>query len=327
MTTNQKIIDRIASILKTDDRFLIVTHVNPDGDAIGSLLGMHGALREMGKQSWPLIRDEFPESFRFLARSEDTLLDPQQVPRAPNWIVSVDVAEASRISGDISSFCESAGVINIDHHGTNPGFGQLSLVEPSATSTAELVHRVLKRAGYTLSPDVGKCLYTGLITDTGCFRFEGVDQQTLEVGAEMLAAGFASYDVTRPLFEEFPIQRLHLERLVLDRVEILLEGKLIMSSLYFEDFERLGAKMSESENLVNRLRESQGVVAGVLFTRVSEELTRVSFRSKDALDVAAVAKSFGGGGHRRAAGLKSTIPFDELKKKIVERIEAALDRQ
>jgi bifunctional oligoribonuclease and PAP phosphatase NrnA len=327
MTPNEKMIERIASVLKREDRFLVVTHVNPDGDAIGSLLGLHGALREMGKQSWPLIGGEFPETFRFLARCEDTLLDPGKVPVAPNWIISVDAAEANRISGDISPFRESAQLINMDHHTTNPGFGRLSLVDPFATSTAEVVHRVLKRAGYTLSPDVGKCLYTGIITDTGCFRFEGVDQHTLEVAAEMLAAGFASYEVTRPLFEEYPVQRLHLERLVLDRVEILLGGKLILSSLSFEDFERLGARMSESENLVNRLRETQGAVAGVLFTQISKESTRVSFRSKDELDVAAVAASFGGGGHRRAAGLKSAIPFAELKSRIVETIKAALDDQ
>ncbi len=326
MRTSGKMIDRIASVLKADDRFLIVTHVSPDGDAIGSLLGMHLALKEMGKQSWPFLSDDFPDTFRFLPGSRDLLLDTAAVPNAPNWIISVDAAEASRIAGDISLFRESARLINIDHHTTNPLFGELSFVEPHATSTAELVLRVLKKAGYRLSPDVGKCLYTGLITDTGCFRYEGVDNHTLEVGAEMLASGFDSYDVTRPLFEEFPIRRLYLERLVLERLELLLGGRLALSSLYSDDFERLGAHMSESENLVNRLRENQGVVVGVLLTKFSDELTRVSFRSKDTLDVAAVAKTLGGGGHARAAGLRSAVPFEELKRKIVEAIGDALNQ-
>jgi phosphoesterase RecJ-like protein len=315
--------ETIAGILKNQDRFAVVSHVNPDGDAAGSLLGMYRALTEMGKLVIPLTKDKLPDLYSFLPGWGDVVTDASVPPWWPDWIISLDVADATRISGDISAFRDKAKLINIDHHPTNPGFGDVNFVLPGATSTAEIVHTLLKKAGYKLSADVGKCLYTGLITDTGCFRFSGVNSGTLQIAAEMLAPGIDSYEVTRPLFEEFPLYRLQLESLLLTRIEILLGGKLVMSTLYEEDFQRFGASMADTENLVNRLRESRGVRAGILFTKMSDDLVRVSFRSKD-LDVAAIAKSLGGGGHRYAAGLKTTMPLPELKRRIVQAIEQAI---
>jgi bifunctional oligoribonuclease and PAP phosphatase NrnA len=315
--------ESIAAILKNQDRFVVVSHVNPDGDAVGSLLGMYLALTEMGKLALPLANDRLPDLYSFLPGWEDVVTDPEELTWAPDWIISLDVAESTRISGDISAFRDKSRLINIDHHPTNPGFGDLNFVQPGATSTAELVHILLKQAGHKLSTGVGKCLYTGLITDTGCFRFSGVNSQTLQMAAEMLAPGIDSYEVTRPLFEEFPLCRLKLESLLLSRIEVLLGDKLVMSTLYEEDFHRLGASMSDTENLVNRLRESRGVRVGILFTQMSDNLIRVSFRSKD-LDVASIAKSLGGGGHRHAAGLKTRMPLSELKERIVGEIRKVL---
>lgn len=314
----------IARILRTEDRFLAVTHVNPDGDAIGSLLGLALALSEMGKASQALSTDKIPDMYEFLPGRELLVADPSEVAPAPNWIISVDAAEARRISGEISHFRSRAGLINIDHHPTNPKFGDLNLVEPHATSTAELIFQLLKEAGYALSPDVGKCLYTGLITDTGGFRFSGVNSRTLELGAEIVASGFEPYEVARRLFEEYPFTRLLLERVMLERMEMLVDGSLCLSTLYVEDFDRLGADKADTENLVDRLREIRGVEAGVLITEMSESLTRVSLRSKGRLDVSVLAKSFGGGGHRHAAGIKTALSPHEIKEKLIRAIEKAL---
>ncbi len=192
----------IAGIVQNEDKFLVVSHVNPDGDAVGSLLGMYLALSEMGKQVWPFSGEKFPDLFDFLPGINALITTPEGIDDTPAWIIALDVAEERRICGDIKLFREKAKLINIDHHPTNPEFGDLNYVKPAATSTAELVHEVLAGAGYKISADVGKCLYTGLITDTGGFRFSGVDSTTLRVGAEMLGSGFDSYQVTRHLFEE-----------------------------------------------------------------------------------------------------------------------------
>lgn len=315
---------KIAKILRDENHFLIVTHVNPDGDAIGSLLGMHLALTEMGKMSRPAAGETFPELYDFLPGTGSVVTDLTLLDRPPEWIISLDVASEERISANIDGLRDKARLINIDHHPTNPGFGDLNLVNPTAASTAELVYKVLKEAGYKLSTEVGKCLYTGLVTDTGCFRFSGVTSETLSLGAELLSPGFGSFEVTRYLYEEFPLRRLQLEQIVLQRIEVLLGGRLVISTLYHEDFERLGAHMSESENLVNRLRECRGVEVGLMITEMPDKVIRMSFRSKGAVDVSEVAKSMGGGGHRQAAGAKSTLPLPELKEKIIQAVAAVL---
>jgi len=322
----QEKIRSIADALEHGQGFVVVSHINPDGDAVGSLLGMHLALREMGKQSWPLTHDGVPHSYDFLPGREDLVCNPSQISGTPDWIVSVDVATEPRISGDISPFRSSARLINIDHHPTNPGFGDLNLIDTTASSTAELVFRVLRETRHAFSAKVGKCLYTGLVTDTGGFRFAGVNASTLRIGAELLDTGFTSYEVTAPLFEEYPIHRLRLEQLLLERMELLVDGKLALSTLYAEDFQHLGAEFSDAENLVDRLRDIRGVAAGVLMTRMSDKLVRVSLRSKSELDVSAVAGAFGGGGHRRAAGLRSDLPLPALKEELISRIRQALLR-
>jgi bifunctional oligoribonuclease and PAP phosphatase NrnA len=325
MTPKNETIGRIADLLKSNDRFLLVTHVNPDGDAVGSLLGMYGALKEMGKECWALTSEPVPESYRFLPGWNDVLQDPSHVNSTPQWIVSLDVAAENRIAGDIGRFRPDAPLVNIDHHGTNPMFGALNLVDPAATSTAELVHRILGEIGRGMSAAVGKCLYAGLITDTGGFRFEGVNSRTFRIAAEMVDTGFDPAEVSQALYEEFPLRRLHLERLMLDRCEILLNGRLVMSWLSESDFVSLGAAMADTENMVNRLREHEGVIAGVLLTVMSDGLVRVSLRSKDPLDVAAVASTMGGGGHRRAAGIKIRLPLPELRERLVTSIRLALE--
>jgi len=314
----------VANILKHENGFLLVSHMNPDGDAVGSLLGLYGALREMGKEAWALCGEKVPDVYDFLPGVNKVLSDPDELNGRPQWIICLDVAAENRISGDITRFRSGAKLINIDHHPTNPAFGDLNVIESEATSTAEIVFKVLKQAGYRLSGDVGKCLYTGLLTDTGGFRFPGVTKSTMLLAAEMLEPGFDSYEITQQVYEQYPFCRFHLERLMLERIEVLLDGRLTLSTLFDEDFQRLGADYSDSENLVNRLRELRGVEAAVLMTQLADGVIRVSFRSKNHLDVGSIAHSFGGGGHRRAAGLRSTLPFYDLKEQIVSAIAKAL---
>jgi bifunctional oligoribonuclease and PAP phosphatase NrnA len=317
-------ISEVSNILNREDGFLVVTHINPDGDAVGSMLGLCTALREMGKEARALCVEKIPDVYHFLPGVGEILTNPDELPGRPKWIICVDVAAENRISGDIARFRSGARLINIDHHPTNPAFGDLNVVEPAATSTAEIVFKVLKQAGYRLSQDVGKCLYTGLLTDTGGFRFPGVTKSTMLLAAEMLEPGFDSYEITKQVYEQYPFCRFHLEHLMLERIEVLLNGRLTLSALFDEDFKRLGADYSDSENLVNRLREVRGVEVAVLMTQLADGAIRVSFRSKNHVDVGSIAESFGGGGHHRAAGLRSTLPFNDLKEEIVSAIAKAL---
>jgi len=282
------------------------------------------ALTEMGKTAWALATERPPDTYDFLGAGRLVLTDPARIDGEPLWIISVDAAEAHRISGDISRFSSQTRLINIDHHVSNPRFGDMNLVIPEATSSAELVHRVLKEAGYKPSKTVAKCLFTGILTDTGCFRFAGVNSRTLLIAADLLDTGFDPSEVTIPLYEEYPLTRLHLERLMLERIEVHLQGRLVMSTLLSEDFTALGAKISETEDLVNRLREIKGVEVGVLVTALPDGMTRVSLRSKGLVNVSDVASDFGGGGHRRAAGIRTDLTPTKVKEKLVAAIGRVL---
>jgi phosphoesterase RecJ-like protein len=315
---------QIAEIINKHDNFLVVTHVNPDGDAIGSLLGMYAALREMGKTAVPVLGTKFPALFEFLPDKNDVLIGLDSLNFNPSYIISLDVAAENRICPSVDSLRKSATLVNIDHHPTNPGYGDINYIQPYANSTTQLVYEILYKAGHPLSLDVGKCLYTGLITDTGCFKFAGVTSKTFELAAKLLEPGVDNYEITRHLFEEFALSRLVLERLMLERIEILLEGKLVLSHLDLEDFEEIGADLSEGENLVNRLRETRGVEVGGLITKLSDSLCKVSLRSKGLIDVSAIASELGGGGHRRAAGIKASMSPQKLRITLLELIGTAI---
>lgn len=318
-------LSEIADILSQSDRFAILSHMNPDGDAVGSVLGMYLALKEMGKTAWALTDEPFPRLYDFLPASAAVIPRGKQSEITPDWIICLDVAAQDRTCVDIRSLGNRARVINIDHHVTNPGYGHVNVVDAGATSTAEIVHRVLKTCGHQLSVEVAKCLYTGLVTDTGCFRFAGVGEKTMQIAAELLQPGVDSYEVTRFLYEEYPIHRMELEKLLLSRVELRLKGILALSHLHYIDFQALGAPLSDGENLVDRLRENHGVEVGMLLTQVSDDVVRASFRSKGLVDVSAIAGIFGGGGHRSAAGLRCSIPLPVLKEQVVEEVRRHLE--
>lgn len=317
-------IDQIARIINEHDRFVVITHVNPDGDAIGSLLGMYLALREMGKTATPIMDDELPVLYEFLPGTQNIQIGLDHLEFDPSYIIALDVAAENRIAPEITNLRQSATVINIDHHPTNPGYGDLNYIVPHANATSQLVYEILHKIGYELSVDVAKCLYTALITDTGCFKFAGVTNKTFELAAKLLEAGVDNYEITRYLFEEFPASRLMLEKLMLERLEVLLDGKLVISCLNREDYDKIGASLAEGESLVNKLRETRGVEVGMLITRLSDNLCKASLRSKGFVDVSAIAAELGGGGHRRAAGVKSPLSLGDFKAKLVELVGKAL---
>lgn len=317
--------NEIAKILANGDRFLVVSHVNPDGDAIGSLMGLSLALEDMGKDVWALMPDNKPTLYDFLPEPRNLAKSFEDAPMDRDWIISLDAAEKSRIAGEINGYLHRGQLINIDHHPTNPGFGHVNMVRPEANSTAEMVFRLLRTIGLKISPEVGICLYTGLVTDTGCFRFSGVNAETFKIASELLDTGVDAYEVCRRLYEEFPPHRLKLEKAILDRMEIHLDGRLCISVIYQEDFNTYGGQPSDIEGVVNRLRSLRGVEVGALITEVSGNGTKASLRSKNDIDVAKIALSLGGGGHHRASGLRSEMPPADLKLALIKAIDNAFN--
>lgn len=318
-------IDNIATTISQHNKILVVTHVNPDGDAIGSLLGMFLALKDLGKTTAPALGEDFPDAFAFLPGKMDAVVGIDKLPFDPTCVIAVDVATKERIAPSLDSIERNFCLINIDHHPTNTRYGDLNYVRADANSSTQLVYELLCRMGYSLSLEVAKCLYTGLVTDTGCFKFSGVTSKTFSLAAKLLEPGLDSYDITNNLFEQLPVSRLTLERLILERLEFLLDGNLVMSYLDVEDYKRIGASLADGESVVNRLRETRGVEVGALITSLGENSCKASLRSKGRIDVSKVASDLGGGGHSRAAGIKSSIGCGALREKLIDLVRQSLE--
>lgn len=316
--------EEVSQIIRDSDRFLIVTHMNPDGDAIGSSLGLHLSLGEMGKESFLALESRPPDLFSFLPGIDRIIVGADLLEINPSIILSLDAADQSRIAPSIDGLRPHTKLVNIDHHPTNPLFGDVNLVSSAANSTSSLIFQIIRATGHTPSRDACMAFFCGLVTDTGCFRFEGVNAETFRLAAAMCESGIDSYQITQYLFEEHPVQRLALEKQMLNRLQLLQDGRIALSVLYLADFQESGASLADGENLVNKLRETRGVEVGILMTKVSDTLIRVSLRSKGRVDVSLVAAQFGGGGHRRAAGIKSDINMETLQHLLLEAIQRQL---
>ncbi len=309
--------ERVLERLREDSQFVLAAHESPDGDALGSMVGMHGLLRALGKDSAMFIApDDLPLPYEYRS-----FFDLQGVIQAPpadvaqRTVVFLDCGNIDRNSAVVLR--EARQVLNIDHHHDNTGFGTLDYVVPSASCTAEIVWDLTRRLNVRPSPEVARALYVGLITDTGRFMYENTGPRAHEMAADLIQAGVDVQDVYRRLYEEMPEAKVTLLALALGRMRRFDSGELTLAALSAEDFLELGAEDSYSEGIIDHLRAVQGTKVAALVRELPSGpkggQRKVSLRSTDDdVDVSAIAREQGGGGHRRAAGFSTTIELDEL---------------
>jgi bifunctional oligoribonuclease and PAP phosphatase NrnA len=302
--------------LREDSSFVIATHENPDGDALGSLMGMHGLLTALGKQSEMFIAPSdlpLPAEYRCAALEQAIHAPPADI--AQRTVVLLDCGNIDR--NPASVLHDGAHLLNIDHHHDNTSFGTVNLVDPSASCTAEIVWDLMHGLGVPPSAQTAEALYLGLVTDTGRFMYENTGPRAHEMAAELVRAGVDVQAVYRRLYEEMPLAKLTLLGMALERIERFDEGALTLVALSAADFDRAGAEESFSEGVVDHLRAVQGTKVAVLIRELTGADQRgrrkVSLRATgEDFDVSAIARTQGGGGHRRAAGFSSTLQVDEL---------------
>jgi bifunctional oligoribonuclease and PAP phosphatase NrnA len=309
--------ERVLERLREDSQFVLAAHESPDGDALGSLVGMHGLLSALDKDSAMFIApDDLPLPYEYRS-----FFDLQGVIQAPpadvagRTVVFLDCGNIDRNSAVVLR--EARQVLNIDHHHDNTGFGTLDYVVPSASCTAEIVWDLTRRLGVRPSPEVARALYVGLITDTGRFMYENTGPRAHEMAADLIEAGVDVQDVYRRLYEEMPEAKVTLLALALGRMRRFDSGELTLAALSAEDFRALDAEDSYSEGIIDHLRAVQGTKVAALVRELPSGpkggQRKVSLRSTDDdVDVSAIAREQGGGGHRRAAGFSTTIELDEL---------------
>jgi phosphoesterase RecJ-like protein len=321
-------LERAAAELRDRDRFLLTAHEGPDGDALGSLLGLHKVLTQLGKDSVMFMAaKEFPLpiEYRFLPLEEVFHEPPADM--ADRTVVFLDCGNIDRVPVE---WLTAGGndVINIDHHHDNTRFGDVNLVEVEASCTAEIVYDLALLLGAKITSEIASALYVGLITDTGKFMYENTNAHTHRVAADLIDAGVNVDDTYRRLYEHVPLEKLRLVSRALDNISSHCDGKLAISYITTADYEATGAAEEMTEGLIDHLRSIDGVKVAAVIRDLGNRgraARKVSLRSSAGdVDVSAIARRNGGGGHKRAAGFSTDLEFEQLVEFLTNEVSGQL---
>jgi bifunctional oligoribonuclease and PAP phosphatase NrnA len=321
-------LDSVAAELRSRDRFLLTAHEGPDGDALGSLLGMHHLLTMLGKDSVMfLAAKEFPLpiEYRFLPLEEVFHEPPADM--ADRTVVFLDCGNIDRMPVD---FLTAGGntVINVDHHHDNTRFGDYNLVQVKASSTAEIVYDLAMLLGVSLTSEMAAALYVGLVTDTGKFMYESTSAHTHRVAAALIEAGVNVDDTYRRLYEHVPLEKVRLVSRALAGIRRCCEDRLVLTSITSADYEATGAGEEMTEGVIDHLRSIDGAKVAAVVRDLGERgraARKVSLRSSEGdVDVSAIARKRGGGGHKRAAGFSTDMELEELEAFLCAEVVAQL---
>ncbi len=321
-------VEAVVEEIREGERFLLTTHENPDGDALGSLLAMHQVLKALGKDSVMfLAAKEFPLpiEYRFMALEEVFHEPPADM--ADRVVIFLDCGNIDRMPVD---FLKNDGekVLNIDHHHDNTRFGTVNLVDVDASSTAEIVFDLIGMLGVDMTPEIASALYVGLVTDTGKFMYENTDARSHRMAAALVDAGVDVNEISRRLYEHVPIEKLRLIARALEKIEIHDGGALAVTYISKHDYEATGASEMLTEGIIDHLRSLEGTAVAALVRDQPERGRagrKVSLRSTDGrVDVSAIAREQGGGGHQRAAGFGTDLGYEEVVEFLRAQVGAQL---
>src|SRR5918996_3936597 len=305
-TTIETDLARAAEVIHGADRFLVTTHENPDGDALGSMLAMRLALEQLGKDVLMYLGGQAPLPAEYAFMDLDGLL--RQVPpdAAERVLLAVDCANESRLGPDPEVLQQAPRVVDIDHHHDNTRFGDVNVIDPTASSTGELVRDLFRELDVPITPDIAEALYIALVTDTGRFQYTNTTPKSLRLAAELVEAGADLHRIFQGVYETVQFAKLKLLARALERAQVYEGGRLVVSYLLRDDFREVGAAEPYSEGIIDYLRAVEGADMAALIREPPRDaaIRRVSLRSSsDEVDVSEIARRSGqGGGHRQAAG-------------------------
>ncbi|MBR2144649.1 MAG: bifunctional oligoribonuclease/PAP phosphatase NrnA [Akkermansia sp.] len=297
----------------------VTSHFRPDGDAIGSTLALGLALQAMGKKVYMWNEDGVPARYAFLEGAEQILPLPEEVPADLEMLICVDTGDWKRL-GDVSQrlFAEFPLIVNIDHHGTNTRYGHVQVIEPETAACAFVLFNILREWGVELTRPMADALYVGISTDTGSFQYGSTTPAVMHAAGELLAAGVDVADVNRRVYQEVPYTALLMQREVLNNMVVEADGQLAHYSMPGGRKAELGVGLEDTKDLVDVVRVLQGVRAALIFEDLEDGRIRVSLRSKDpAVNVAAIASRFGGGGHAMASGIRMRGTLEDCRAQVL----------
>jgi bifunctional oligoribonuclease and PAP phosphatase NrnA len=318
---------QVLGAIRESERFLLVTHENPDGDALGSLVAMHGLLRALGKDSVMfLAEDDLPLPYEYRWFDLDGLVTEIPDDARERLVVFLDCGNIDR-SPAVPQNGAPLRIVNIDHHHDNTRFGTIDHVVDDASCTAEIVWDLMRALGVEATQEIADALYVGLVTDTGRFMYENTGTRAHVMAAELIEAGVDVHEIYRRLYEGVPYAKLELLQRALQNVERYDDGAVTMSRLRVDDFLSSGALESYSEGIVDHLRAVSGTKVAALVKEAVDPArqgrAKVSLRAADGtVDVSVIARAGGGGGHRQAAGFTTTLAASELVAFLREQVAA-----
>jgi bifunctional oligoribonuclease and PAP phosphatase NrnA len=321
--------EEVLAELRSSDKFLLTTHENPDGDALGSLVAMNEILRALGKDTVMFLSaEEIPLPYEYRWLPLEGVVHELPADAEERTIVFLDCGNIDRMPVSFLGR-DDAHIVNIDHHHDNTRFGTANLVVDGASSTAEIIWDLNKDLGAELTTEIAQALYVGLVTDTGKFQYENTTPQSHLMAADLLDHGVEVHEIFRQLYENVPLAKLQLLARVLSRIERYDDGRLTISYILRSDYQETGADENFSEGIVDHIRSLEGTVVGALVREQLKEgrdgVLKVSLRaSADEVDVSVIARQEGGGGHRQAAGFSSTRTREELIEFLRAEIAAQL---
>ena len=320
----------VIEAIKKGKSFLVTAHVNVEGDALGSQLAMKELLTGMGKDAFILDSDPVPEHYMFLPKASEISNKFDNIPAFDTAIV-LDCPTLNR-TGRVKDVIKARAVtiINVDHHVSNERFGDVNWVEPNASSAGEMVFRLFKEARVLMTKEVALSLYIAILTDTGSFNYDNTSSATHEIAGELLGHGLDPALVSESVYERRSLQDINLLGLVLATIRVNKNSTIAYLEVTKDMLDKTGADLAKSEGLINFARSIDGVKVAVLFKEDQKEKNKIniSFRSKgngNTIDVNKIASLFGGGGHTKASGCIVTGGLEEVKKKVLDRIEEVLN--
>lgn len=311
----------ISQVIKGSEQILIASHVNPDGDNLGSSLGLYLALKKIGKKVYILQVDKIPKDYLFLPKINEIIKYDKLKIEDNYTFIALDSADIGRLGINQDIAKKATNLINIDHHISNPKYGNYNYVDSDSSATGELVFELIKEMDIDLDKDIATCLYTAISSDTGSFMYSNTTSKTHRIVAELYKEDLDTNEININLYQNNSFERTMLYSNILMDTELYFDGKLAMSMVTRELLDKTGALMEESEGLVENMRDIEGVEVSILIKEYDGYI-RVSTRSKRYVDVSEICSEFNGGGHERAAGctIELNKPLDQIKAELVEEV-------
>ena len=315
--------DDMLSAIQSAGSVLLFGHVNPDGDTLGSVLALKLRLERMGKRVQAMVDGFVPDYLAFLPGAE-SVMNAEAVPQAFDLAIAVDVASSDRLGKCEALFASAQKTAVIDHHGTNPGYAQINMIDEHAPATAILLYRLFGQIELPMTQEEAICLYTALSTDTGNFIYDSTNAESFAMMSGLMEAGLPLADISRVLFRQKELLHVRLLGEVLPSLRVTGNGKIAGLCLTLEQMQRVGANGGHTEGIVNYAIDLEGVGMAYFAREVEPGKVKVSLRALQPFAVDQVAAKFGGGGHRLAAGLTLMLPMAEVVSTIEAELEAVL---